>query len=53
LDDQTRTAIKKAQKQISRITGKTYDDSDRGSKEFQQDYLFYGDNIEQIQKMLK
>jgi peptidoglycan hydrolase-like protein with peptidoglycan-binding domain len=53
LDDQTRTAIKKAQKQISRITGKTYDDSDQGSKEFQQDYLFYGDNIDRIKKMLK
>jgi hypothetical protein len=53
LDDQTRTAIKKAQKQISRITGKTYDDSDQGSKDFQQDYLFYGDNIDQIKKMLK
>jgi len=53
LDDQTTTAIKKAQNRISRITGKTYDDSDQGSREFQQDYLFYSDNIEHIQKILK
>lgn len=53
LDDVTKSAMKRARTSISRITGKTYDDSDQGSKEFQQDYLFYGDNIDQISKMLK
>jgi peptidoglycan hydrolase-like protein with peptidoglycan-binding domain len=53
LDDQTKSAMKTAKSQISRITGKSYDDSEEGSKQFQQDYLFYGDNIDQIKNLLK
>lgn len=53
LDTPTKEAMVKARKNISRITGKKYDDSDEGAKEFQQDFLFYGDNIDQISKMLK